>query len=392
MPKKTLKKSDYIERIRDILASARQYSLRAVNSTMVAAYWYIGREIIEEEQQGKKRAAYGEAVIENLVTVLQKEFGKGFSKPHLKNVRQFYLAYSDRAPAMSYTVSSQSKKQLFNKTQQLDFADKNRIGYTVCSQSNPLSPELSWSHYRLLMRVSRSEARAFYEAECIKAGWSVRELERQISSLLFDRLAKSRDKKGLLALANKGHEVFRIEDVIKDPYVLEFTGLPEPPQFTESQLEEALITSLQKFLLELGHDFMFVARQRRITIDGDHFFIDLVFYHRTLRCFVLIDLKIGKLTQQDVGQMLLYTGYFKSEEMYVDENPPVGLILCTEKNEAAVRYTLSDTTRKVFAAKYQMHLPTVEELAEELQRERAAIEGKLNVPKSIKRKGNRRKR
>ncbi len=242
------------------------------------------------------------------------------------------------------------------------------------------------------MRVSRSEARSFYEVECIKAGWSVRELERQICSLLFDRLAKSRDKKGLLALANKGHEVFQIEDLIKDPYVLEFTGLPEPPQFTESQLEEALITSLQKFLLELGHDFMFVARQRRITIDGDHFFIDLVFYHRTLRCFVLIDLKTGKLTQQDVGQMLLYTGYFKTEETHPDENPPIGLILCTEKNEAAVRYTLSDTTRKVFAAKYQMHLPTVEELTEELQRERAALESKLFVLGAVRQKRSKRKR
>lgn len=386
MNKKKFQKLDYVERIREILTSARDQSLKAVNATMVAAYWYIGKEIVEEEQKGKKRAAYGEAVIEALAANLQKEFGKGFSKAHLKSVRQFYSVYSNREPAIRYTPSSQSKTKIENMLQSLEIIEKSRIGYTVCSQSDALSSELSWSHYRLLMRVSRSEARSFYEVECIKAGWSVRELERQIASLLFDRLARSRDKKGLLALARKGHEVFQIEDIIKDPYVLEFTGLPEPPQFTESQLEDALITSLQKFLLELGQDFMFVARQKRVTIDGDHFFIDLVFYHRTLRCFILIDLKTGKLTQQDVGQMLLYTGYYKSEETHADENPPVGLILCTEKNDAAVRYTLSDTTRKVFTSKYQMHLPTVEELTEELKRERAAIENKLDGSKSIKRK------
>lgn len=386
MNRKKLHKFDYVKRIRDILSSARHQSLKAVNTTMVAAYWYIGKEIVEEQQRGKERAAYGEAVIDALASNLQKEFGKGFSKSHLKNVRQFYLVYARREPVIRYTLSSQSNARVQNKSQPIEFIVQSRTGYTLCSQSDSLSPELSWSHYRLLMRVSRSEARSFYEVECIKAGWSVRKLERQIASLLYDRLARSRDRKGLLALAREGHEIFQIEDIIKDPYVLEFTGLPEPPQFTESQLEEALITSLQKFLLELGQDFMFVARQKRITIDGEHFFVDLVFYHRTLRCFVLIDLKTGKLTQQDVGQMLLYTGYYKSEETHSDENPPVGLILCTEKNDIAVRYTLSDSTQKVFTSKYQMHLPTVEELAEELKRERAAIESKLDSSKSVKRK------
>jgi predicted nuclease of restriction endonuclease-like (RecB) superfamily len=234
--------------------------------------------------------------------------------------------------------------------------------------------DLSWSHYRVLMRVDKPQARRFYEAECSKARWSVRELERQIASLLYERLALSRDKEGLLALAEQGHEVRKPEDLVKDPYVLEFTGLPEAARWQESDLETTLIERLQQFLLELGRDLYFVARQKRITIDGDHFYVDLVFYHRTLRCFLLIDLKIGKLTQQDIGQMLLYTGYYEAEEMRADENPPVGLILCTDKNDAVVRYTLSQSARQIFASRYQLHLPTEEELVRELQQERALIE------------------
>ena len=374
MSKKALNTHNYVTRIRDILHSARTQSLRAVNSTMVAAYWYTGREIIEEEQRGKKRADYGKKILLVLADKLISEFGKGFSVSNLKLIRQFYLTYQDREPAIQQAVNSELA-QLREST------SKKTIGYSLSSQSgrsyNPY--ELSWTHYRLLMRVSRLEARSFYEAECLKSRWSVRQLERQINSLLYDRLAKSRDKKGALALANKGHEVFNPLDLIKDPYVLEFAGLPEPPHFTESDLEQALMTRLQHFLLELGNDIHFVARQKRITIDGDHFYIDLVFYHRVLRCFLLIDLKTGKLTQQDVGQMLLYTGYYKIEVTHPDENPPIGLILCTEKNDAAVRYTLDDINRKVFTSKYQMHLPSVEELTEELIRERAAIEGRLSI-------------
>jgi predicted nuclease of restriction endonuclease-like (RecB) superfamily len=224
------------------------------------------------------------------------------------------------------------------------------------------------------MRIADTVKRNFYEVECSRARWSVRELERQISSLLFERLAKSRDKKGLMALANKGNEVFRPEELIKDPYVLEFTGLPEATIWQESDLEQALIDRLRDFLLELGKDLFFVARQKRITIDGDHFYIDLVFYHRILRCFLLIDLKVGKLTQADIGQMLLYTGYFETEEQFADENPPIGLILCTDKNDAVVRYTLGHSAKKIFASRYQLHLPSEDELARELVREREDIE------------------
>ena len=379
MKKKALKTHDYITRIKDILQSARAQSLRVVNSTMVAAYWHTGKEIIEEEQRGKKRAEYGKRVLEDLSDKLVGEFGKGFSISNLRLIRQFYLTYQNRQPSVNQSPMNQLPIGIL--PQPAETTRQNAIRYSLSSEFtlSGTTYHLTWTHYRLLMKVSRVEARNFYEVECIKSHWSVRELERQIGSLLYDRLARSRDKKGALALANKGHEVFNPVDLIKDPYVLEFTGLPEPPHFSESDLEQALVTRLQHFLLELGNDIHFVGRQKRITIDGDHFYIDLVFYHRVLRCFLLIDLKTGKLTQQAVGQMLLYTGYYKEELTHPDENPPVGLILCTEKNDAAVRYTLSDVNRKIFTSKYQMHLPSVEDLTEELKRERAAIENRLSI-------------
>ena len=242
--------------------------------------------------------------------------------------------------------------------------------YLAFPNVDALRQELSWTHYRLLARVQNEAARALYTQEAIQARWSTRELERQIGSFLFERLAKSRDETGVRTLVEHGETAFKPTDLLRDPFVLEFTGLPERHAWQEADLEQALIDRLQEFLLELGRDFFFVARQKRITIDGDHFYIDLVFYHRTLRCFVLIDLKTGKLTQQDIGQMLLYTGYFEAEEMREGENPPVGLILCADKNEAVVRYTLGQRAEQIFAARYQLYLPTEEELRRELERER----------------------
>lgn len=291
-------------RIREVLTRSRHQALQAVNAAMVEAYWQIGREIVEEEQRGADRAAYGTHLIEQLAAALTVEFGKGFNVRNLWYMRDVYQAF----PIL-----------------------------------NALRSELSWTHYRLLSRVEKPDARAFYMQECAKSRWSTRQLERQIASLLYERLALSTDKEGLRALAESGHEPDKPENLIKDPYVLEFAGLPQTTRHTESDLEQALIDHLQTFLLELGRDFFFVARQKRLTIDGDHFYVDLVFYHRTLRCFVLVDLKVGKLTQQDIGQMLLYTGYYEAEEMREGENPPVGLILCTDKNEAVVRYTLRRT-------------------------------------------------
>lgn len=237
-------------------------------------------------------------------------------------------------------------------------------------QPGRLHPNLSWTHYRTLLRVDRDDARAFYEIEAIKNNWSARELERQINSLLYERLAKSRDKAGLMRLATKGHEVQRPEDVFKDPVVIEFLGLPESHRLVESNLEEALITNLQLFLLELGKGFAFVSRQERITLEGDHFYIDLVFYHTVLKCYVLIDLKVGKLTHGDLGQLQLYVNYFDRERRTAGDQPTLGLILCTDKNDAVVKYTLSpEQEKKIFASRYKLHLPTEEELKAELRRE-----------------------
>jgi predicted nuclease of restriction endonuclease-like (RecB) superfamily len=335
--------SECFERIREILTRSRNQALQAVNSAMVQAYWQIGQEIVEEEQRGKSRAGYGDQLIRELSAKLIRDFGPGFKVRNLWYMRSFYESFP---------------------------------------KVHALRAELTWTHYRLLTKVSKPEARIFYQNECAQSRWSTRELERQINSLLYERLARSKDKKGLLALSNQGHEVTQPSDLIKDPYVLEFTGLPEPPHFQESELEQALMTHLQKFLLELGRDFFFVARQKRITIDGDHFYIDLVFYNRALRCFVLIDLKVGRLTQQDVGQMLLYTGYYEAENMAAGESPPIGLILCTDKNDAAVRYTLSKSSNTIFASKYKTILPSEEELVKELKKERELIEHEQSLQDS----------
>ena len=237
-----------------------------------------------------------------------------------------------------------------------------------------LHAALSWTHYRTLLAVTRRDARDFYEIEAVKNGWSARQLERQIASLLFERLAKSRDKQGVLALASQGLEPTRPADLIKDPYVLEFLSLPEVPRLHESQLEEALISQLQAFLLELGSGFAFIGRQLRLTLDGDHFYPDLVFYQVKLKCYVVIDLKVGKLDHADLGQMQLYVNWYDRERVAEGDNPTIGLILCTEKNDAVVRYVLADKSRQIFASRYQLYLPTEAQLQDELRRELAMVE------------------
>jgi predicted nuclease of restriction endonuclease-like (RecB) superfamily len=234
--------------------------------------------------------------------------------------------------------------------------------------------QLSWTHYRILLRVENLTARAFYETEAVNARWSTRELERQIHSLLFERLALSRDQAGVMALAKKGHEIHTPSDLVKDPLVLEFTGLKQDERYLESDLEQALLGKLQQFLLELGKGFAFMGRQQRVTLDGRHFFIDLVFYNRITRSFVLLDLKVGSLTHQDLGQMQMYVNYYQREMTNPDENPPIGIVLCTDKNEAVVRYTLPEGNTQIFASRYKLHLPSEEELATELQHERQQIE------------------
>lgn len=364
MPKK--RQTPLYQRIREILESARAGVARSVNTTQVTAYWLIGREIVEEEQEGKKRAGYGEALLQDLAQRLKADFGPGYSVHNLKFIRQFYLEYPalmDRGE-IGYALRSQSAIS--------PLPTDNQIRHAVRSQSwkpGRLHSNLSWTHYRTLLRVAKPEARSFYEIEAIKNNWSARELERQINSLLYERLALSKDKKGLMQLAIKGHHVERPGDVFKDPVVIEFLGLPESPRLVETDLEQALINNLQAFLLELGKGFAFVARQERLTLDGDHFYIDLVFYHTILKCYVIIDLKTGKLTHQHLGQLQLYVNYYDRERRTEGDNPTLGLILCTDKNDAVVRYTLGQDQKKIFASRYKLHLPTEAELKAEIRRE-----------------------
>ncbi len=330
---------DLFSRVTSIIEHARSSVVRTVNTEMVQAYWLIGREIVEEEQAGEARAEYGERLVAELSKRLTARYGRGFSITNLKYFRQFYLIYRSDTPEIGHAVGDQ------------------------------FSPDLSWTHYRILMRVESEHARSFYEIESVRNRWASRELGRQVNSLLFERLAKSRDRQGVMELATKGQQPTRPADVIKDPYVLEFLDLPESHRLVESDLEEALLTHLRDFLLELGRGFAFVARQHRLTLDGDHFYVDLVFYHIPLKCYVLIDLKVGKLNHTDLGQMQLYVNYYDREVRSKTEDPTIGIILCTDKNDAVVRYTLGEGNEQIFASRYKLYLPDEVELAAEIRRE-----------------------
>jgi predicted nuclease of restriction endonuclease-like (RecB) superfamily len=366
--------AELLARIRDIWERSRTQAARSVNTAHVCANWLIGQQIVEAEQGGARRAGYGQALLQNLAQRLTAEYGSGFSLTALKHMRGFHLAY----PALLGRKGHALRDQLLGHPAAKKGHAARDLSAAETSPSRAwkpgiLHPALSWTHYRALLKVSRQQARDFYEIEAVKNGWSARQLERQIASLLFDRLARSRDKKGLLALARQGHEPTQPQDLIKDPYVLEFLGLPEPPQLHESQLEQALISQLQGFLLELGSGFAFVGRQLRLSLDGDHFYPDLVFYQVKLKCYVIIDLKVGKLDHSDLGQMQLYVNWFDREVASDGDNPTIGLILCTEKNDAVVRYVLADASRQIFASRYQLYLPTEAQLQDELKRELAAF-------------------
>jgi predicted nuclease of restriction endonuclease-like (RecB) superfamily len=372
-------KTPLYERIRQILESARSSVARTVNTTQVVANWVIGREIVEEEQKGKRRAEYAEQLLLELSARLTADYGRGYSVDNLEFFRRFFLEYnsllgsekSDALRRISTTtdISDAVRRKSMDSITVL-LSQKQHAPRGESWQPGQLHLNLSWTHYRTLLRVEKTGARAFYEIEAIRNNWSARELERQINSLLFERLALSKDKKGLMRLATKGQVIQRSGDVFKDPVVMEFLGLPASPKLVESQLEQALINNLQAFLLELGKGFAFMSRQERITLDGDHFYIDLVFYHTILKCFVLIDLKVGKLTHQDLGQLQLYVNYYDRERRTKGDNPALGLILCTDKNDAVVRYTLGpDQQKKIFASRYKLYLPTEAELQAELRRE-----------------------
>lgn len=343
-----------LARIAEILNQARTKVIREINRAQVLAYWEIGKEIVEFEQKGKARAKYGEELLKKLSADLSAKFGRGFSERNLRNMRAFYLNFPIRQTLSAKSIKEKSKT----------VSGKSIIRQTPSDQ---FEPQLSWSHYCELLKVEEPLARSFYEKEAIQNNWSVRELKRQINSMLFERLALSKDTKAVMKMAEKGQIVEKPEDAIKDPYILEFLNLKEETAYTESQLEQALIDKLQYFLLELGKGFTFVARQKRITITNRHYYIDLVFYNRILRCFVLIDLKTGELDHADIGQMNFYLNYFKENEKAEDENDPIGLILCARKDDIFAKYVLGGLSNKVFASKYKLALPSEKELRAKLK-------------------------
>ena len=344
-----------------LLQDARQQVLRTVNSTMTYTYFEIGRMIVDEEQNGKERAAYGKQVLKGLSEQLTNEFGKGFSLRNLEQIRRFYLIYSKSETLLrilniqnTQTLSAELKSP---NTQTLIAEFKNIDFQTLISFF-----KLTWSHYIFLMRIDDEKERSFYEIESEKYNWSVRELKRQYDSALYTRLSLSRDKEGILKLSEQGQIIEKPQDIIKDPYILEFLGLPELHHYSESDLEQEIINKLEHFLLELGHGFAFIARQKIITFDDKHFRIDLVFYNRVLKCFVLIDLKIGELKHQDLGQMQMYVNYYDREMRLEDENKTIGIVLCQNKSELVVEYTLPENDEQIFASKYKTILPSKEEL------------------------------
>jgi predicted nuclease of restriction endonuclease-like (RecB) superfamily len=320
----------FVTEIKELLQKARNSIYQTINATMTQTYWEIGRRIVEEEQGGAARAEYGKGLIKHLSHELSAEFGKGFSVDNLENMRKFYIAFSN----------SEMASRKFS---------------------------LSYSHYLFLTRLSNEDERKFYEIESTSNNWTLKELKRQFDSGLYERLKLSIDTSKVKTLAEKGQIIESPGDLIKDPYILEFVGLPVLASYSESQLEQKLIDKLEAFLLELGKGFTFVARQKRLTIDEKHFAVDLVFYNRLLRCFVIIDLKIGELKHQDIGQMMMYVNYFDRVEKQEEEQPTIGIILCKDKSKALVEMTLPKENNQIYASKYLTVLPNKEELQKLLE-------------------------
>lgn len=376
---------DLFQRVVVILEQAKINVARSVNTNMVLSYWLIGREIVLELQGGDERAEYGKRLLEDLSKRLTSRFKTGFSVSNLKNFRQFFLVYPDRIQ-----IRHPAGSELGTLAKRHPFGSKSEESSTLVQiggASTEFSSLLSWSHYRALMRVQDAEARDFYEREANECGWTKAQLERQIQSSYFQRIVANRGKAGLIASDRERlpGEPTPAESILKTPYVLEFLGLPDSPSLHESDLEQAIIDNLQSFLLELGKGFCFVARQKRISFDDNDFYIDLVFYNYILKCFLLIDLKIGKLTHRDVGQMDGYVRTFEDQFKVAGDNPTIGLILCSDKSETVAKYSILSEAKQVFASKYLPFLPTEEELQLELQRERKMIEAVIeesrdNVP------------
>jgi predicted nuclease of restriction endonuclease-like (RecB) superfamily len=339
---------------------------------MMLAYWEVGRALVEHLQGGDVRAGYGKGFIDELSSQLRARFGKGFSATNLRQFRAFFLAYQDRSPVARLPGLAAGADRAIQQVGPAEFGTLAPIARQA--PSSGFSSNLGWTHYQFLMRVEDPAARRFYEIEAEREGWSTTHLERQIHTQLFARLHKSRDKAGVLDLASRGQALERPIDAIKHPYVLDFLDLPEGHTLREQDLETAILDQLQQFLLELGKGFAFVARQKRITFEDEHFYIDLVFYNIVLRCHLLIDLKLGKLTHQDVGQMDSYVRLFDDQCRNEGDNPTIGLILCAEKNEAIARYSILHGHEQLFAAKYVTYLPSEEELQREVARETRRVE------------------
>lgn len=336
--------NDFLRSVSDVLSQARKNAKTAVNISMVYAYYEIGRMIVEEEQQGENRAAYGKQLLKELSAYLTENCGKGFSVGNLKNIRQFYKVYS----------SDQIGETVFSQFENLPAVSAGRKFF------------LSWSHYLKLMRIDDVDERHFYEIECVKNNWSLREFQRQFDSALYQRLMLSTEKDAVKQLSEKGQIIEKSSDLVKDPYVLEFLGLEEKTKYSESDLETRIIDNLQTFLLELGAGYTFVARQKRFTFNESHFRVDLVFYNRLLRCFVVFDLKIGTLKHQDLGQMQMYVNYYDRYEKQEDENPTIGVLLCQDKEDSLVELTLPKNSN-IYASKYQLYLPDKKMLQRKLQ-------------------------
>jgi predicted nuclease of restriction endonuclease-like (RecB) superfamily len=319
----------FVQAVKQIIAQAQNNAVRAVNQERVLMYWHIGRHIVEEEQHGKERASYGAFIIKSLAKELKKDFGSGFSVRQLETCRQFYITFP--------------------------------IAHTLRAQ-------LNWSQYKLLIRIEDEDKRTYYIEEACNNNWSSRQLERQINSQLYERLLLSNDKEKVLAVAKKEAQPEHPKEIIKDPMVLEFLGLKPQAAYYEKDLEQALISNMQAFLLELGNGFSFVARQKRIQIEDDEFFIDLVFYNRLLRCFVIIEIKTHKLMHQDMGQLQMYVNYYDRTEKEEGENPTIGILLCTEKNNTMVEYALPENNTQILASKYQMYLPKKEDLEQQFKK------------------------
>ena len=367
--------------IAELLEAARRNAARAVNALMTATYWEIGRRIVEFEQQGKDRAGYGEQLLDQLSADLTSRFGRGFGRRNLFQIRAFYLAYRSIVQTSSaqlvkeQTLSAQSGARILSTPsielrRQKSQTPSGQLAVRDLSARFPLP----WSHYVRLLSVKGALAREFYHAEALRGGWSVRQLDRQIASQFYERTAASRNKSAMLrkGAAARAEDSISADEEVRDPLVLEFLGLKD--EYSESDLEEALLRHLEKFLLELGGDFAFIGRQRRLRIGGEWYRVDLLFFHRKLRCLVVIDLKVGKFTHADAGQMHLYLNYAREHWAQADENPPVGLILCAEKDDAIAKYALQGLPNKVLAREYKLALPDEKRLADEIEKTRDLLE------------------